>query len=343
MKRSIGFFVLVAGLFFSLLATGVIAEPSVTEAGLEKPRQIFEFHTTASMNLHHFLYWKAFPHSRETGMVADWPESLSETDRQVITEAVAYYTKTFKDQDLLFGEALSKIKRQLTEHDGGASFAGLGLESEHAKVLERALLIYRWNLWPAHRVANQQWISETSHAVRKSGSQMVERLEAIYGDEFPPTPIRVDVVVEGHWAGAFTTINPMHVVVVGTRPDYQEKGGLEMIFHEASHGMVGPRHGTVISKLSAAFEERDERSPRGLWHALLFYTTGEVAKQLFVKAGQGPYEPYAHKNGLFEGPWGAFLPALENDWQAAIDGEVTMDEAVEKIVARLAVPKSDGD
>ena len=343
MKRRTGLVALVAGLFFSLLVTAVSAESPVTEASSETPRQIFEFHTTASLNLHHFLYWKAHPHSRETGEVADWPESLSESDRQVIAKAVDYYKKTFKDQDLLFSEALSRIKSQLAEHDGGASFAGLGLEAEHAEVLERALLIYRWNLWPAHRVANQQWIRETSNAVRQSGRKVIESLEAIYDDEFPPTPIRVDVVIEGHWAGAFTTIDPMHIVVTGTRPDYQGNGGLEMIFHEASHGMVGPRHGTVISKLSAAFEERGERAPRGLWHALLFYTTGEVTKQLVVKKGQGPYEPYAYKNGLFEGPWGAFLPTLENDWQATIDGEITMDEAVEKIVARFAAGEAVGE
>ncbi|MEM7352064.1 MAG: hypothetical protein AAF657_14790 [Acidobacteriota bacterium] len=311
------------------------ADSAASDRGAEK-RRYFEFHSHCGLNLHHFLYWKAHPHSRKSGPVAQWPAALTEEERQVVEEAIDYYRQAFEGEDLLFGEALHAIKRQLIRHDGGASFDGLGLEPRHAAVLAKVQPVYRWHLWPAHQASNRRWIEHTAREVSRWGDAIAGRLEALYGDPFPPTPIRLDVVVEGHWAGAYTSIEPVHIVVASTRADYQGKGALEMVFHEASHGILGPGRGTVIEELRQAFAEQGQPTPRNLWHALLFYTTGRVTQDLYRREGLGPYEPYAHANGLYRRAWGTFLPVLEEDWQAYLDGEASLHQAAQQMAARLA-------
>ena len=205
--------VLGAALGIGMLAAVAAAASPSTQAESQEKRRLFEFHSHCGLNLHHFLYWKAHPHSRESGEVADWPAALDAEERRIIDEAIDYYRQAFADQDLLFGQSLSTIKGQLIRHDGGASFTGLGLARQHAAVLERVQPIYRWHLWPAHQAANRRWIEHASAQVRRWGETLVERLEGVYGDDFPPTPIRLDAVIEGHWAGAYTSTGPVHVVV----------------------------------------------------------------------------------------------------------------------------------
>ncbi len=309
----------------------------VESAPAEAQPPVFEFHNPIALNLHHFLYWKALPHSRESGEVADWPESLSTEQRKAVDAAVAYYRDTFEGQDLLRGRSLYRIKTQLAGHDGSDSLAGLALYGDHVAVLEPLLPIYRRHLWPAHEAANRRWIEHASALVERWGAEVVKRLAAAYQDPFPPTPVRVDVVVEGHWAGAYTTVDPVHVVITGSRAGNAGKGALEIVFHEASHDMVGPDRGTAIDKLARAFEARGEQTPRGLWHALLFYTTGRVVEGLYREAGLGPYECYVYRHDLWNGPWGAFRETLEQDWQPYLDGRATMDAAVRAIVERLSM------
>lgn len=310
--------------------------PSVAEP-LPRP-SIFHFHDPVGMNLHHFLYWTALPHRRETGgqPFLEWPESLGAAERTTVDRAVAVYRQRFHDQDLLFGQELYRIKIELARHDGGDTFDELDIPPDVAATLEATLPIYRRHLWPAHHAANRAWIEDAAAGVARHGERIVELLEQALEDPFPPTPIRVDVVVEGHWAGAYTTDDPMHVVIHGTRPGYQGLAAVEMLFHESSHGMLSPRRGTVIDAVDAELAAIGGDRPRGFWHALLFYTAGWAAKQAFAEAGEEGYVPFARAHGLYEGPWGAFLPILESRWQRHLDGETSLGESAAAMAGDLA-------
>ena len=315
---------------------------AAAQAAAEQPSQaserLFAFHNPIGLNLHHFLYWRAHPHSRQTGEVADWPADLSEAERGAVDRAVAYYEQAFEKQDLLFSDRLYEIKIELAKHDGSDAFAGLELDPEHAAVLEALVSVYRRRLWPSHQAANQRWIEAMEREVERHGEALKGRLAAAYQDDFPATPIRVDVVAEGHWAGAYTTVRPVHVVITSTRPANQGRSGLEIVFHETSHGILGPNGGTPVDKLASEFEKRGERPSRDLWHVLLFYTTGDVLKAYWRDLGEAAYEPYAYAHGLYRGRWAPMLPAMEQDWQPYLDGTITMDDAVQRIVDRLTAP-----
>lgn len=311
-----------------------------TSTGNETKTPIFAFHDPIAINLHHFLYWNALPHQRETGDPAllVWPETLGAEERATVELAIAYYREAFEGQSLLFGDDLYRIRQELIEHDGSDSLAGLGLDAALVAVLEPVLPIFRRHLWPAHHAVNRRWIADVEARVARLGPDLIARLTGALGDPFPRPPVRVDVIVEGHWAGAYTTIRPTQVTVASSRPRYQGWNGFEMVFHEAAHGMLGPGRGTVIEKLDAAFEARGTEAPRGMWHALLFYTVGWAAEQTLAAAGEEPYQAYADRYGIYSGSWLEALPALRGPWQDYLDGGTTMDEAVAAMVEMLVNP-----
>jgi hypothetical protein len=90
---------------------------------------------------------------------------------------------------------------------------------------------------------------------------------------------------------------------------HQGPAALESIFHEAGHALIFPPH----RELRTALEEAGKPGHDDLWHALLFFTAGEV-----VKRQPGPD-----------------LPLLEKHWTAVLDGEVTPSERVKALVAAL--------
>jgi hypothetical protein len=86
-----------------------------------------------------------------------------------------------------------------------------------------------------------------------------------------------------------------------------------------------------------AFEAESKaqgKNTRDLWHAALFYLTGEVMRQSLNARGV-TYEPYAYKTGLFDRAWPQFRAPIERHWRAYIDGRVGRDEAIKEIVAAV--------
>ena len=77
--------------------------------------------------------------------------------------------------------------------------------------------------------------------------------------------------------------------------------------------------------------EAQHKSARDLWHALLFFTSGEVVK----KRLGADYVPYAYRNGLYDRGWGAFRKALEQHWVPYLQGRVTFDAAIRDVVKAL--------
>jgi hypothetical protein len=112
---------------------------------------------------------------------------------------------------------------------------------------------------------------------------------------------------------------------------------LEMLFHEASHGIAGGVRDAIARECRA----RNKPIPRDLWHALLFYTTGDVVRRAvkLPETGDGKggavYRPYAQRHGLYSRGWQNFERLLERYWQPYLDGKVEFDRAVIRLVAAL--------
>ncbi|MFT5138774.1 MAG: hypothetical protein ACI9H8_000711 [Lysobacterales bacterium] len=94
---------------------------------------------------------------------------------------------------------------------------------------------------------------------------------------------------------------------------------------EASHLLMG-RTDPVWQAFDKAASDLAMPISDGLWHAVLFYTTGEIVRRALLKAGEPPYTPMIY--GIYKrSPWGRFEEAIESSWPAYLDGKTDLSSA----------------
>ena len=325
-----------------LLPHAAAAEPQVdAQYG---PLPVFELHSGFWINLHHTLYGQA----RQSRDGRGSPSGIGATTHRTPSEqvawdaAVAYYAANYQDKDLLFNTELILLKNQLGDFEQCDELSGAkkktcdaGLPPKLTRILDAAAPVYRAHEWPEHDRANRQWIAGVSPLVRTKGVELSQRLAEIYQARWPKERIRVDVSAFANYAGAYTTLDPLRVLISSTDPRNQGNSALEVLFHEASNGIAEP----VQLAINRECRQRDKAIPRDLWHALVFYTTGEVIKPIVnaenASADGGQYLPYAFRERLYQRGWDEYLQLLERFWQPYLDGKATFDDAIAHIVSAL--------
>jgi hypothetical protein len=312
------------------------------------PLPVFELHSGFWINLHHTLYLQARQSRDDRGTPSGAGTQGHRTpgERQAWEAAVAYYQANYADKDLLFNTELIQLKNQLGEFEGCNELSGAkvktcdaGLPTQLTKVLESAATVYRAHEWPVHDRANRAWIASVAPLVREKGLGLAERLADVYQARWPKQRIRVDVSAYANWAGAYTTLDPLRVVISSSDARNQGGAALEILFHEASHGIAEP----VQLAINRECRQRDKAIPRDLWHALLFYTTGEVIKPVMTVRNAGAsedgttteYTPYAFRERLYQRGWDDYLKLLTRFWQPYLDGKATFDDAIAHMVSAL--------
>src|SRR5215468_4169424 len=309
-----------------LFCTAVRAQVEPSPA----PLPVYEFHSGFWLNLHHTLYRQArLQRSSAAGANAvtttTGMNNLSAAEARTWNSALAYYTKTYADKDLTVSLEMILIKNQLGDFETCEDLTGIkkktcdaGLPGQLTQTLESAAPVYRAHLWPEHDRSNRRWITAVAPLVRRSGLDLSHRLAEIYQTPWPRERIRVDVTSFASSTGAYTTLDPLRVTVSAADARNQGAEALEVLFHEASHGIAD----VVQNAIFRECRQRDKPIPRDLWHALLFYTTGEVIRPLAssntpsaisssagatpsgsasapVAAPSSGYVPYAVREGLY--------------------------------------------
>ena len=355
----------------AIFALGVFTESSVRAAPAERaafpatqqasatesPLPVFELHSGFWVNLHHFLYLQARllngnsysqDGGRGTARLDEIPVSLIDFPAEEIKvwrAAVALYAKDLARRDLLLNGEMEIINNRLSEMEACAELQGKssaacksGLHGDLVEALDRAAAVYRAHWWSEHDRANREWIAQVAPMVQQMGVGLSGQLAEVYQRPWPSGRMRVDVVWYGGPYGAYTSLNPIHVTISSHDARNQSIYGFEVLFHEASHALAGG----VNEAIARDFRERDKPIPRDLWHALLFYTTGELVRRDLaygtmtpaVLQGADPsnYQPYAAHFGLYSGGWDRFRGMLDLYWRPYLDGRITFETAV----ARLA-------
>jgi len=293
---------------------------------------VFAFHSGMWLNLHHFLYQEA----RKPG---ERPAAASSEEKR-FEVAIAHYRKALAGRDLLFDGDMVAIKNRLAEMEGAAGLQSSGLKPELVAALEAAAPLYRVRWWPGHDQANRAWIEGVAPLVRRHGGTLAGKLAQVYRADWPEGLIRVDVAVYAGRVGGYTSLDPLHVTISSTDEKNQGPAALEILFHEASHGLAR----AVAEGIARECRSRGKPIPRDLWHAVLFYTTGEVVRHAFQSSGVASapsddgYVPYAYRHGLYKrGPWlgSGYGPLLERYWQEYLDGKLDFDRAIARMVASL--------
>jgi hypothetical protein len=290
------------------------------------PTPIFEFHSGFWMNLHHFLYKLAQSISAEPTI----GEDLTVKAGPEWDAAVLYYKQKMISRDLLFDNGMSEIKFALEDQENEKMLKPAGqLTPELISILEKAAPAYREHWWKAHDAANHQWIQAVSVLLNKYGETLVHELSDAYKTRWPDDTIRVDVTNYANWSGAYTTIDPTRITIsAGDRANY-ERAALEIVFHEASHGIAAKLMNVIAEECA---KQKVQLPRRDLWHAVLFYTTGEIVRRHFPG-----YVPYGYK-GLWDRAWPMYIKAFEQDWLPYVNGKVSFEAAVTTLVHDVGQP-----
>jgi len=326
------------------------------------PLPVFELHSGFWINLHHTLYHEAKLRSGgvQQGKSANSSNptsnpttgakpSLSPAEQRIWEDAVAYYAANYAAKDLLFSTELIQLKDQLGDFEDCDELSGrkrkfcdAGLSAKLTQILESAAPVYRAHLWPEHDRANRRWIMGVAPLVREQGVGLSERLADIYQARWPREKIRVDLTSYANWSGAYTTADPLRVTISSLDTRNQGAAALEVLFHEGSHGIAEPVQAAIIREC----HQRDKAIPRDLWHALVFYTTGEVMRPVLGPSGAtagdqdgnvpgGGYTPYALREGLYQRGWNDYYKLLQRFWQPYLDGKASFDDAIARMVSSL--------
>lgn len=307
---------------------------------------LFDFHSSFWINLHHFLYLEALSRGPQKGshpaVVTDEDAaalgSLSAQERSAWNEAVDYYANSLISRDLLFDRDMRIIKNEIEDTEDSADLPQLDILADLRAVLQKAAPIYRKHFWKSHDQENRHWMAQLQPLVEKFGEKLKNSLVEIYGEPWPDQPVRVDVTIYAGQFGAYTTNDPTRPTISSRDPTNQGIAALEVVFHETSHGMIEK----VADAISAAEADVNAHNPKEtfragkLWHAVLFYTAGElVAEQI------PGYIAYADKNGLWTRAWpGPTRSLIEQDWKPHFNGSATRSAAIDKLVSDLAMAQS---
>jgi len=334
------------------------AEPP--EAGqfspAESPLPVFELHSGFWVNLHHFLYLQArlagggggaadrgrgaAPANVEPAAVKD----LSAEEKTSWERSIAFYAQDLAGRDLQVNSEMEIINNRLSEMENCADLSGKsvpgctsGLRANLVTALEGAAPVYRTHWWPEQDLANRRWIAAIAPLVREKGVELSQQLTEVYQRPWPAGQLRVDVVWYAGPYGAYTSVNPIHVTISSRDARNQGIYGFEVLFHESSHVLAG----AVTEAIAREFRRRDKPIPRDLWHALLFYTAGELVRRDVANwqaasdaaPGDDParYQPYAARFGLYSGSWGRFRSLLDIYWRPYLEGRTRFDSAISRL------------
>lgn len=299
------------------------------EGSVAVTSKLFRLHSSPWINLHHFLYQWATSDGSELPE-ASALRALSAEEQHVWEQALEFYTQHIVEHDLLFSREMVRTKSALLQLDQGTGTEPDDLPMGLGNVLTAAMPVYEEHWWPEHDRLNQTWIDHVAPELERYEEEMAERLAEAYGGDWPSGRVRIDLSAYANWAGAYTTNRPDHVTISSRRSDGADLLALETVFHEVSHSASLQR--PLEEAVEEAYAAAGVEAPTGLWHALIFYTAGELTRETLQAEGQEDYEAYAERNGFYEREsWAGYRRAFDEHWKPHLRGEIDLSSALRRI------------
>lgn len=266
--------------------------------------------------LHHFLLAWALSDRNEWPPWAppvrereSWQQGLTPAEIRAWTSALAVYDSA-RTRSLLFDAGLLALREWAA---GAVPRERLAPPDRAlADALETALPVYMRRWWPTHDERGRRWIAAVAPVLDEVEESVIPRLEAAYGGRLPDARIPVDVMVHVNDVGAYSAKG--RIAISGWNRAIVMPHAVEAIFHEASH--VASLEAPLTNNIADAFRQAGGQAPEGLWHDVIFFTTGEIHRMVLEARGQPGYRSYAEVAGIYTRgqEWATQLPALRRHW-----------------------------
>lgn len=145
-----------------------------------------------------------------------------------------------------------------------------------AGVRNAATSAYRQCRWPSQDAVNRRWIEGVKALLAKHETTLGQELPALFKVAWAGLPFRVDVVETALPVGADSAgpdYPTLHILVSSTNSGNQDRGALEIVFHEASHFFTNP-DSPLSTALAAAVKESGFTPQGDLVHQVHEVTSG---------------------------------------------------------------------
>ena len=266
--------------------------------------------------LHHFLLDWAMAEAGEWPPYAPpvrerqgWRDSLTADEARIWAASVVAYDAA-RGRSLLFDAGLVAVR------DWAAGIADLAAipsaDRPLAAAIDSSLPVYLRRWWPEHDRRSRAWIASVAPMLDDVEEAVIPRLEAVYGGMWPAGRIPVDVMVHANDVGAYSVGG--RVTISSGNRNIIMPHAVDLVFHEASH--VDDLEMPLTSTVAEAFRAAGGEAPERLWHDVIFFTTGEILRDVLEERGQLRFRPYAEATGVYARGerWATELPALRRHW-----------------------------
>lgn len=314
---------------------------SLTAQGNGSTPAAFRFTTDAFwLNLHQFLYVLGraranAPDAQRRAVVgapADEERGLAALPADQQAEwrhAVSAYQAGLSRLDTVWDKQIVDVALTLSRAGDTPVLPQAFTDTALRGTLESAARVYRKAFWPAHRAANETWLTALRKDLDLHEKTILSFVTRAYEAPWPAAGFPVHVTAYTNWAGAFSTDGPL-LLMSSLDPELTGSQALETAFHEAMHQWDQ----RILARLHAAAKETGVEVDGWLSHAMIFYTAGEATR----RAVPG-HVPYARKNGVWARGREPLRRAVEAAWQPWLDGKTAMDAAILDLVVKAAPPK----
>jgi hypothetical protein len=249
-------------------------------------------------------------------------DELQPDDRAIWQEAVDAYRKGDRNELVEFRVALADAPEKA--------------DAKWRAVLDRAAPVYRRVWWPGDDAKNREYIAMLQPLVDEHGVALLEEHARVYGLTVP-SYARIDITSYAGQFGAYTIVTDAGLPYVTISPlteVYRGRSALELVMHEASHSLAFHDRGVIGGAIDEHAKRLGMKSPSDLWHAILFFNTGEITRRYFAARGI-EHEPYAFRTGVYNRMDARYLPAVRMWWPQVVDGKLSVEEGVRKIVEEV--------
>ena len=264
------------------------------------------------------------------------PKSLTPEEGAIWEVAVGAYREFLGNRSPIFDRELIAMNAALSATRGDKLPETIPKPAREA--LLKTMSLYKKDQWPRDDLANRFWISVAEPMLASTVAELLAAHEKAYGMPFPKH-ILVDVAAFGWEFGAYTVgdAESVHCVIQSNDPASQGYSALESLMHEPAHGIVEAEAGAIGADLASAARKLNLKPRHNLWHALLFFTAGDLTRRALAPRGVD-YKPLIYWGGFFDRQFAGFKEPLETYWRAYLEGTMPRAEAMEKILLATAKP-----